>query len=118
MSEKRSEPHTLVIEEVFEDGTFRDGEPRWQYEWHVEHPNSCSKEVVADEGFGGETISWDHYTCLVEYELDNVGLDGLTDMGRQRIEPGEHKIVGWAAHYPSTPVSGEEWDSGLEIIEG
>lgn len=118
MSEQRSEPHTLIVEDVEQEGTFRDGKPRWRHEWHVEHPDTCEKEVVTDSDLGGVGTSYYHYTCVVQYELDNVGLDGITDMDHVRIEPGEYKIAGWAAHYPSTPVSGEEWDSGLEIIEG
>lgn len=109
MSETVTEPHVLVVEAYIEEDDI--------YEYEIRHPDSCGTETYTDEGLDGRPHVWTRRTCLVEHELDHVGLDGLTDNGNQRIEPGEYKIEGWSIHYPSTPVSGEEWYGGLRFVE-
>jgi hypothetical protein len=98
--------HWLVIEEQGEDYT-------------IEHEPDCPQEK-GWEGPGGEPIMF--HTCLLGALITDAGLDTLEnapDDSWKNLPAGRYEIKAWAQHYPSTPVSGEEWDAGIAlVIEG
>lgn len=109
----RSEPHTLTVTFVEPDGVTFDGKPKWHHEWEVKHPASCRVIESTVTGLDGSLTDIPEYDCGVDHELSHVGLDGLTDCGREKIEPGEYKIEAWH-HYDAYTM---EHDGGLEIVD-
>lgn len=84
--EHRGEPHTLVLEDVLDDGTI---------EYTVAHPATCEKEIHPvgepdDLGFG----YYETFNCGVEYMLNEVGIsEVMADHLQRKPEVGEYRIV-------------------------
>ena len=96
-----SPEHTLVIES-YEDGLVN---------YYVRHPEECPSYTVAIDPDEHPIIEYD---CLVSFVLDGCGSDSFNNEESWLI-PGEYKIRGWSS-YENTWISGEVYDSGIEIL--
>lgn len=94
-----------------------DGETQSEREWEVEHAFECPRHVTHIFENGGCVASARRveYTCAVQYEIDNSGLDSLRFQWEKYLPDGEYRIIGWWCSYPAGPWGGEEYDGGLAI---
>lgn len=95
-------PHTLFIEDnrYEEDG---------EIDWYIEHTSDCTSEKIASGMFDDLEVFEEVFTCGVQHEVDNIGLEGLD--GWQKLKPGEYKIVSWH----TGPDYLGEYDGGLKF---
>ena len=117
MSLSHSATHVLIVGPVTADPIDRD--------WRIIHPRSCPWEAWRhsdDPIFGPDPSDPDrrysfHRACGVQYEIENLGFDAICDaFGGEPVPPGRYLIRHWAS-YTNTWINGEEWDSGLELVE-
>lgn len=117
MSATTDREHTLIISEPG-DGL----EPK--REWRVVHPPTCpweaydlDRSILWDDPLRGERRFDFHRVCLTQYEIDNIGLDGLEDW--EKLPVGKHKIVVESIYYPGEfgGTWGEEWDVVMNLVE-
>lgn len=114
-----SERHLLKITRMTEEGY----DP-WN-EYQVIHSPDCPTETVpcfeqwCEEDPPHEDHRYTHFTCGVEYEVANVGLDGLDChpfKSWEELPEGEYEITFWFEHYRGGWWGDDEWDSGLSFV--
>ena len=91
--------HTLVVWEVDGERDFEIIHPGCDSEWH----NTGYKNDI-----------YERFTCDLEEEIINAGLDSLEPDWR-KVEPGEYKIRAWHHTYNDFEY-GPQWDGGLEYV--
>lgn len=123
MSEHISQPHKLIVTcSDIEEGIL---------DYDIIHPAECETVTepmcrwVNGEGDTAELVedwehTYEHYTCVVQWVIDNIAIDELREQitGEMSGYPpsGEYEFVGYSRYYPSTPWGGEDYESGLELI--
>jgi hypothetical protein len=59
--------------------------------------------------------------CLVEAIVTDIGLHaalfGVWDVDN-RLQPSDYRVQGWASTSPATPNGPEEYDAGIEWLDG
>lgn len=111
-SRTADKPHTLVITAPG-DGL----EP--EREWRVVHPPTCPWEAMRCPSLflDEDNKHWlFHRACLTQYEVENVGLDGLD--GWEQLPPGRYQIVCESIYYPGEygGTYGAEWDVEMSLV--
>lgn len=93
-----------------------DGETQSEREWEVEHAFECPRHVTHIFEHGGCVASARRveYTCAVQYEIDNSGLDSLRFQWEKYLPDGEYRIIAWYEVYHNYEY-GPEADGGLDI---
>ena len=64
-----------------------------------------------------EMQSYTYYECGVAVELEAVGLDALDGEGGRTLEPGRYEVK-FYAHQVGGYEYPNEWETGLEVIDG
>jgi hypothetical protein len=136
MSGRTEDPirHVLTINRIPADGEYEE-----EIEWEITHTDECPQKYVHCGGpnfcltlSGHDTHWYTHYECGVEYEIDNVGLDGLEcsdyidrsaydaadpidRLWEWKFLPkGRYEVIFWSEKYGGYPY---EYDSGLSITQ-
>lgn len=121
-------PHLVIIKHVPEDGEFEATS-----EYKIFHPHACEKETWEDPVKKGHAFSYTYFTCWTGDEIANIGLEDLDGCfvidGYDKSRVGDHLwgyewlglpegaylIRAWSS-YSNNPISGEDYDGGLELI--
>ena len=104
--------HTLIVGPATPDTIDR--------EWRIVHPLACPWEAVhlnSTVHFAVEIHEgwYFHRDCGVQYEIDALGFDAIVAAFDEEPPPGRYQIRHWSS-YTNTPISREDWDSGIELV--
>jgi hypothetical protein len=100
----KSSIHILVIES-------NRYEINGEFEWHVEHNEDCPQEEWLDTDFEGKHEPMMMYTCGVEWELQNIGIEGFGEEIFKK-SPGKYEFYAWSSY----DSYNHEYDGGLEFV--